>query len=237
MKKAFTDIHHHLLYGLDDGAKDARMMYAMLRVAAEQRIARIVATPHVTPGVHRLRMEQYERALEDAREYSQRRALGIEILPGAEILYTDQTCPLLQEGKIPTLAGTNRVLVEFSPDVKFERIYGALEQICASGYVPIVAHVERYTCLERSIARANQIKDELNVLYQMNCSTILEPPTFFRKRFARRMLEMEQIDAVATDAHDITSRAAEMRRAWAELKEEYGSEYAHRLTDGSVLLR
>ena len=235
MAKRFTDIHHHLLYGIDDGPESSRKMYAMLRRAEEQGVNRIVATPHVTPGVKRFNRKQYDKALQDARDYCARKGFDIEIFEGAEILYTDQSCRHLQEDRVPTLAGTDRVLVEFSPDVRFERMREALRRLASGGFSPVVAHVERYQCLVRWPARAERLKDEINIYYQVNCSTIIRCKGFFVRRFMRRMLDYELIDAVASDAHNTTSRPLQMRKAWSILRRDYGSEYARQLTDGSLL--
>ena len=70
MARGYFDIHHHLLYGMDDGPKNREQMYAMLDKAAAQRINHIIATPHMVPGVHHFRKEQYETALSEARKYS-----------------------------------------------------------------------------------------------------------------------------------------------------------------------
>lgn len=235
MNYRFTDIHQHLLYGLDDGAKSQQRMYEMLDLAAEEGIARIVATPHMTPGVLEFNSAQFLQALREAREYSQTRGLGIRIDPGCEVLYTDQTCRFLRDGRVPTLAGTDRVLVEFSPNVAFEKLSDALEQICICGYAPVVAHVERYACLVRDFRRTLRLKDELRIFYQMNCATVLERHGFAEKRFVRRMLREEQIDAIATDAHNITTRAAEILAATLALEETCSEDYIERLTNGSVL--
>ena len=235
MAKRFTDIHHHLLYGIDDGPDARRKMYAILRRAEDEGITRIVATPHVTPGVRRFNREQYDKALREARAYCQREGLDIEIFEGAEILYTDQSCRHLQEGRVPTLAGTDRVLVEFSPDVRFERMREALQRIASGGFSPVVAHVERYQCLVRWPSRAERLKDEINLYYQMNCSTIIHCKGFFVRRFVRKMLDLELIDAIASDAHNTTSRPVRMRKAWSILRKNYGKAYARQLTDGSLL--
>ena len=235
MKSRFMDIHHHLLYGMDDGPKDCRKMYAMLRRAASQGISRIVATPHITPGVYHFDRSQYDLALREAADYCSRMGLNIALYEGAEILYTGQTCRLLREGKVPTLAGTDRVLVEFSPDVRFEELHEALDHLLCSGYLPVVAHVERYRCLVMHPARAERLKREMTVYFQVNCGAILDDRGFFERRFINRLMRKHLIDAVATDAHNTSSRSARMYDAWRELKFEYGASYARRLTDGSLL--
>jgi len=235
MSLRFTDIHHHLLYGMDDGAKDEQTMYQMIEKAAADGIRRIVATPHVTPGIEPFNGEQYEISLRDARRYCRVHIPDMEILSGAEILYTEQTARFLQEERIPTMADTNLVLVEFVTDIRFEEMEEAVRRLFASGYRVIVAHIERYDCLVRNPARAVRLKEELDVLYQVNCSTIVEGKGFFVRRFINQMLKQELIDAVASDAHGLNVRIVRMKQAWRILKYQCGAEYARKLLSGWML--
>lgn len=235
MTNRFTDIHQHLLYGLDDGPDNRQKMYAMLRRAAKNAVVRIFATPHVTPGVRRFDREQYDRAMADARAYCQQEDLNIELCFGAEILYTDQTCRHLQEGRVPTLGDTNLVLVEFSPDVRFDRLKEAIKRLSYGGFSPVLAHAERYQCLVKRPGRAIKLKDELKLFYQVNCSTIIDPKGFFVRHFVQKMLKLRMIDAVASDAHNTSSRPLRMKKAWTVLKKRCGRAYARQLTDGSLL--
>lgn len=236
MKARLTDIHQHLLYGMDDGARSADEMHAMLRRAAAQGIARIVATPHITPGVERFDFEQYERARAEAQTYCAEEGLGIEMYAGAEILYTEQTCRFLEEGRAPTMAGTDHVLVEFSPDIRYEKLHEALTQLQHYGYLPIVAHVERYECLTRRPSRLGELKDELDVCFQVNCATIIQSKGFAIRHFLKKLIEWDMLDAIATDAHHAkTVRTVNMREAYQALKREYGASYARHLTDGHLL--
>lgn len=235
MKDRFMDIHHHLAYGVDDGPKNFREMQKMIKHAAREGIGTIIATPHVTPGVRRFHSDEYRKALADARAYCSEKGIELEILEGCEILYTDQTPRLLEEGQIPTLAGTDFVLVEFSPDVRYSRLREALDRIVCKGYRPVIAHTERYRCLTNWPPRARKLKRELDVFFQVNCSSIVKSKGWLVRRFLRIMLEEHLIDALGTDAHNMSSRKANMRAAWKALKYEYGSSYAKYLTDGSFM--
>lgn len=235
MRPRFVDIHHHLAYGVDDGARNRRHMYRMLDCAASQGIHAIIATSHITPGVRRFDMEGYRRALREAREYCEASGYDMTIYEGCEILYTRQTCRLLQEGEIPTLAGTDFVLVEFSPDIRFAKLREALQDLISAGYRPVVAHVERYNCLTLRLGRTARLKDELNVYFQMNCSTLLKDKGYRLHRFCQWMLEHDLVDALGTDAHNTSSRRAKMKAAWKYLKWEYGSSYAEQLTTAAFI--
>jgi len=230
----FTDIHQHVLYGLDDGPDKAEKMHDMLRRDAQEGITRLLATPHVTPGVYRFDTDLYYERLEEARRFIAQENLGIELLEGAEILYTEQTGRFLQEKRVPTLAGTDRVLVEFSPDIQYAKLYEAIDRLTCCGYVPVIAHVERYECLTHKLSRAFELKNDFDALFQMNCQTAIRCEGFFKKRFVKQMLKEGMIDALGTDAHNVSSRPARMKEAYEILHSEYGA-YADEMTDGSIL--
>lgn len=231
-----TDIHHHLLYGMDDGARSAEEMRSMLRRAAAEGISRIVATPHITPGVRPFDEEQCARSLDEAREICAKDGLDIELHGGAEILYTDLACRFLEEGRAPTLAGTRYVLVEFSPDERWERLRDALGHLRRAGFLTIVAHAERYDCLVKHPARLEELRDEWEICFQVNCASFLRNKGFFVNRFLRRMLEEDLLDCVATDAHRAEGmRVANMRGAYEALCRQIGEARARKCADGHLL--
>lgn len=234
--KGFTDIHHHILYGLDDGAQSFKEMCAMLRRASEDGIQRIVATPHVTPGVRPFDRQQFDQAISRARSWCEEQGIELALFGGSEILYTDQTVRLLDRNEVPTMNGTDLVLVEFSPDVRYERLQSALAQLRRGGYRPILAHAERYQCLTRRVERLHRLRDELDVRYQVNSNTIIRQRDLFIRRFVHRIVEWDLLDFVATDAHHATGpRVANMSAAHGILAETYDMDYANALMNGGAL--
>ena len=231
----FADIHHHLIYAVDDGAQTEEDMQNMLRKAWNENIHAIVATPHVTPGVHHFPWDRFDRHMQKARDFCRSNEIGIDLYKGCEILYTDMTPDYLQEEKIPTLAGTDFVLVEFSPDDTFDHIENAVDRILCSGCRPIVAHCERYMCLQRKPKLVQKLKDNYDVRMQVNCGTLVVSKGFWMDRFVRFVFENGLIDALATDAHNVTTRAVRMKAAYSAVKKAWGREYAVQLTNGSVL--
>jgi protein-tyrosine phosphatase len=77
----FVDIHHHLLYGLDDGPAAFHQMAGMLRAAQEDGIAAIIATPHAAPGLRPFDGALMERRVREARAFCRENALALEIYP------------------------------------------------------------------------------------------------------------------------------------------------------------
>lgn len=235
MEQGFIDIHQHLLYGIDDGPSKQREMFGMLDAAAAQGIKEIIATPHVMPGVYSLDVKQYEKALAEARAYCADKLRGMIVYGGAEIFYTANTCRMLAERRIPTMAGTDMVLVEFSPDIRYEVMRDALGELLACGFRPVIAHVERYRCLTFWPARAERLKRECEVYFQMNCSVALGGRGIVARMFADRMLRQKLIDVLASDSHGVTIRPNRLAEAYKAIAEKYGEGYAQRLVNGEML--
>lgn len=221
----FTDIHHHIAYGLDDGARRFEDAARMLRAAHKDGISTIIATPHVEPGRRAFDMAAYYERLDELNAYCMAREMPIGIFPGCEIMYTDETLRFLQSGRIPTLAGGRFVLVEFMPDVTYERLFEAVRKLANAGYRPVVAHIERYGCLVRNEAHIRELRELLRVRLQVNCTTVVEAKGRMR-RFVQNVLEKRLIDFVATDAHNVETRPVRMKACYRVIKEGYGAELA-----------
>ncbi len=232
-----TDIHQHLLWGLDDGAHTPQMMHEMLRTAHEQQIRRIAATPHVYPGFKPFDMELYRRRLDEAREYCGKNRLDIELMSGAEIAWTYQTADALFRRQVPTLNDTDHVLIELRHDITWREVRTAVKRLLHEGFTPMLAHVERYACFILNPERALELRDELSIHYQVNAGTILAKNGFLMRRFMKKMLNEQGFDAVASDAHDCKFRPQRLREAWEVLKADCGEEYADSLVNFGGILK
>lgn len=227
--KGFTDIHAHFVYGVDDGARTRQDMEAMLDAAHADGIAVLIATPHVTPGLRPFDAARFREHLDEACAYCADRGYAMELLPGAELLYTPAIRADAMAQRLPTLGGTNRVLMEFTPEIALRDMQDALELMKHSGYAATFAHVERYACLFRG-GSAGRLREAYDVAFQINAHTILNPPGFFRGRKLRRWLRDGWVEAVASDAHDTRKRPFRMKQAFDALSDALGPQEAARLT-------
>ncbi|MBQ2954720.1 MAG: hypothetical protein IJE07_14410 [Clostridia bacterium] len=221
----YVDIHHHLIYGVDDGPRTFEDMQQMILRAVNQQVSDIVCTAHATPGGRPFPTEIYLRHLEKARAWIAEQGLPLRLYTGCEVLYTDASARLLKEGQFPSLADSWNVLVEFTPDTDFKRMCEAARLIGNAGFSVVFAHVERYPAL-RNLGHVRQLREEYGVYMQMNANTVINRKGFFFDRWVRHMLDDGHIDCVATDAHNVTSRMCNMRLCYEMLKERYGREIA-----------
>lgn len=223
----FSDIHSHFVYGMDDGAQTAQDMEAMLDAAVADGVGCLIATPHITPGLHPFNEDRFWRHLLEARAYCQIRGYSLNLYAGAEVLYTPALEHYMSRHALPTLANSQKVLLEFAPTIPFAEITDAVDLLERNGYIPILAHVERYKAL--SGLNIYRLKEQSSALYQVNCSTVIDGEGLFKDLQLRKWFRDELIDHVASDSHNCRLRKTRMKSAFTILSKRFGVEYAKRL--------
>jgi len=224
----FSDIHSHFLYGVDDGPRTFEEMAAMLDRAYQSGIREIIATPHATPGIHPVKEDVIALHLNEARAYCRDKGYEMRLFAGAELLYTPAMERFIEDGLLPTLAGSDTVLVEYSPDVSMKELDASVDHMERAGYTVILAHIERYDCLCKGKA-AWQFKERHRVQYQVNGRTLANLKGFFQTRMIKGWLKDELINFVASDAHNNEHRCFCMKEAYESLLKMCDETYAKQL--------
>ncbi len=148
-------------------------------------------------------------------------------------MFSQGILDLIREGKVPTMADTKYVLVEFYPSESFDDIYHAMREIVLLGKIPILAHVERYECF---IAHEERIKEliELGCYIQMNARSLLGGLFDKRTRFCKSAVKHGLIHFMATDCHNIRHRPPKMRQTYDMIEKIAGHRTAEALTSGNA---
>ncbi|MBO5281776.1 MAG: protein-tyrosine-phosphatase [Lachnospiraceae bacterium] len=228
-KPKITDIHCHILPGVDDGSHSMNQSRRMLDLAWENGIRTIIATPHFMPEGPHPSVDRLERLAEELREYAYEQNYDMEIYTGNEIYYHQEAPELLEEGKILTLAGSSYVLVEFAPAEDARYIRNALAAIQAAGYDPVLAHVERYMNLCRKpYEQIRQLRD-LGVLIQVNANAIEGKMGPQARKITGELLKRQWVDFVATDAHSDRGRSHAIGECLELLYRKYPAEYVENI--------
>ena len=209
----FVDLHQHVLWGIDDGPQTPEEMYALLQKDAEQGIGTVAATSHAMPGVRPFDLALYMQRLEEAQTYCAREKLPLRIIAGAEILYTPLTLSMLLDHKIPTIGNSEYILLEFWEKIDRDSFENAIGQLFRHGFIPIIAHIERYRLFWRDLIFLQSIKEKYSVCYQMNCDFALKR-SIPASLLTHRLLHKQIVDIFATDAHNLTSRQPRMAEAF-----------------------
>jgi protein-tyrosine phosphatase len=219
------DIHSHVLYGLDDGARTLEESVAMLRMAAEHGTTELVATPHANP-TFRFDPERIAAELEELRA-----ALdgAIELYSGCDFhLSYENIQDALDKPNKYTINHKNYLLVEFSDLLIFRNTMEIFGRLREAGITPIITHPERNGLLRQ---RREQIAEWVQsvALVQVTAQSLTGEFGGRAQEFSRELIEAGLVHFAASDGHDCQRRPPRMDRAKAWLAEEYGQELAETL--------
>lgn len=230
-EQRMTDIHMHLIPGVDDGAEDMMMARMMLLMAREQGIDTIFCTPHSEAFRYsedgariifdRLK-KNVESAYPDVKLY-----LGCEVYCEARIM--DQVLENLHSGRYPTMNHTRYVLMEFYGGVEQENAMSCVEAMVKGGYIPIIAHMERYPYLCDNMDLVNRFR-ELGALIQVNVYSLFDESKDSIKNWARRLVLEQKADFLGTDAHRTYHRPPSAQWGLNWLHENVDREYVETIT-------
>lgn len=223
------DIHHHLLPGLDDGARNMDMSLAMAEMAIADGITHIACTPHAS---HHYNFDPERNAalfaqLQDAVQsrFADRLTLGL----GCDFhMMFDNIEDAQRYPTRYTINGHNYLLVEFPDSAISPNTAQTLYQLSLSGMTPIITHPERNLILARQPERmAEWVK--AGALIQVTASSLTGRFGPRAEQAAVWLLDHHWIHFLATDAHNIESRPPLLRPAFDWVAERYDLATAERL--------
>lgn len=213
------DIHCHVLPGVDDGARNEKETNEMLARAADAGISSVICTPHVYRPENQ---EKNRLALPRAREIAH--ANGVSLSMGCEFNY--RSLPKVADYALDSfcLAGTRCILLEFSNDRLFPDWEIALTEIVERGYLPIIAHPERYTYIQKDIGIAEE-------MLRFGCELQLDAGGLMaslftagaERKIARKLLSEGMVAYIASDAHRVEHYHT-FEKAYKEFEQEWPQE-------------
>lgn len=215
---SITDIHSHLLPGVDDGPETMEETLELLREAQRQGVTRMIATPHYHPERYLVDSQRALSVLEDVRRECRREGIEIELYPGQECYWYSGLLDALEEGKVLTMNGTRFVLVEFDPGTVYNVISSAVRNLGSSGYQVIIAHFERYQCLRGNPERLEELRNS-GAFLQMNYDCLLQKDSLFHRNPWRKLVMDGEVDFLGSDTHGMNFRPPHMAQAGAWLEE------------------
>lgn len=217
-----TDFHSHVLPGLDDGSASLEESIAMLRMASEQGIRHVIATPHFYPRHDSPERFLTRRARADAilREEMAKYDDLPKLSLGAEV-YFFQGISDSDEIQALTINKTGCILLEMPGSPWTDSMYHEIEQLRAKqGLIPLIAHVDRYIGPLRTYGIPERLA-ELPVLVQANASFFLRTAT---RGMAMRLLRNRKIHLLGSDCHNLTDRKPNLGLAVSSIEQKLGSD-------------
>lgn len=219
------DLHAHVLPGVDDGASTMEYALQMLRNAAASDVELLAVTPHCNQPYED--HNDLDGGLWDRFLKLQQAAkdIPVRLVLGAEVLADENLPQLLRQKKIPTINGSRYLLTEFPVDANSDFFQDTLQSILSLGYIPLIAHPERYL----SVCEMPQIVApwlDMGCHLQLTGGSILGEYGKAVQRTAVALLQQDFVACVASDAHGLHHRSNFLMEVYDHLHLRYSKQYA-----------
>lgn len=226
------DLHCHIAFGLDDGAQTIDEAVAMVELASQRGTQGIVATPHCNiPGSFtNYWSNEILKRIKTLRDELDKNFIDVRIFCGQEIFCTSKTVDLLDSGELITLNNSRYPLVEFDFYDYSDNVYEKLDSLRAGGYIPVVAHPERYAFVQNESDAVRRIK-RMGCLLQLNKGSLEGRFGPDAMETATEILDAGLADVIASDAHSPYVRTPNMIHTHEFISEEYSFDYADLLLE------
>ena len=216
--KGLYDIHCHILPGVDDGARNMEESLWMLNKEYQEGVRHVILTPHFRYDMFEPHMNIVTRQFMQLRRAAMNIGdEGMRLYLGCELHSSMDMVECLKKGRRLTLAGSRYVLVEFSNGDEKNYIEERVRSLLMNGFIPIIAHVERYKATRNDIGFLTELKD-MGAHIQVNADTISGQDGFGAKTFARKVMKHGLLDFVGSDGHRKTERIPEIGKCVAKME-------------------
>lgn len=195
-----TDIHSHLIPGIDDGAKTMEESIELIQELYKLGFRKLIITPHIMSDYFRNTPEIITHGLEQLRGELKNQQIDIEIEAAAEYYFDFEFLSKVEQGNLLTF-GDNYLLFELSYFSPPELLYDVIFKLQTSGYKPILAHPERYSYWHNNFDAFTKLKDK-GVLFQLNINSLTGIYSHRTQKVAEQLVKRGMIDFVGTDTHN-----------------------------------
>lgn len=219
------DLHTHILPNVDDGAPTMEYALQMLRNAVASDVKLLAVTPHCNGPYHldnspaRVLQRQFLHLQQAAAD------IPVQLVLGAEALADEYLIHQLKDRKMLTINGSRYLLTEFPFDTRINAMSNMLQQILDLGYIPLVAHPERYIAVcENPLSVVDWL--DMGCHLQLTGGSILGEHGKTVQRTAAVLLQKDLVACVASDAHGLHRRSNYLLDVFDHLSVHYSKQYA-----------
>lgn len=194
-----TDMHSHIIPGIDDGSQSMEESVEMIRLLYRLGYRKIITTPHVNSDFFPNTTEIITAGLASLKDEIKKEGIPIELNAAAEyaVDYDFQTKKIHQP--LMTLPG-NYLLIEFSYYSPPENIEDTLFKLQIAKYQIILAHPERYAYWANDFSTFEKLKDR-GIYFQLNINSLNGFYSPLAKKMAEKLIKNQMIDLIGSDAH------------------------------------
>ena len=199
-----VDVHSHILYGIDDGAKTIDESLNILKKAYSSGITDIVLTPHfIINSKYSCNNQDKVKLVNNIKEKLIDEGIDINLYLGNEV-YLDSGISSLINTDISTINGSRYMLIEFPMNRESTIIDDVLYELNKKGIIPVIAHPERYIYYYKNYDFFYDLIDR-GCLLQGNVGSLYGIYGIKAKRMIKGLLKRKMITMMGSDVHHESS--------------------------------
>lgn len=195
-----TDMHSHLVPGIDDGSPDITTSLQLIKGLTELGIKKIITTPHILWEIYPNTPEKITNGLQEVQQAAPSQGIEAHLHAAAEYFIDEHFQSLLQSKKQLLTISDNMVLVEMSMMSAPLDLMEILFEMQMQNYQPVIAHPERYVYLSRNKEFFDHLKDA-GYLFQLNLLSLTGYYGTAVKELAEYLIKQKYYNLVGTDLH------------------------------------
>lgn len=230
------DIHSHILAGIDDGAKSLDESIEMAKIAVQEGITTLFATPHHIYGKYETSKNDIIQKVDELNKALEKENIPLQVLPGQEVRIHNNLLEDYRLKKIATFNDHQRyILIEFPYDHVPLYTEQLLYDIQFEGLIPIIVHPEKQLeFMENPFLLYNFVKK--GALTQITAASVVGSNNRKVKRFTNQIIEANLTHFIASDAHNKSNRNFRMKEAYSVIRSKYGEEMVELFQSNAELL-
>lgn len=229
------DLHCHILPEIDDGAASLADSLSMAKLAVEEGITTIIATPHHNNGRYENPKQLILDKVAGLNAALQQEEIALSILPGQEPAITGELMEDYEKKEILTLNQSQYVFIELPASQVPRYTEKMLFDLQLKGLVPVIVHPERNQEIHERPELLYQLVKK-GALAQVTAGSVCGKFGKKIKSFSEQLIEANLVHFVASDAHNVTSRAFHLRQAYDVIEGKYGVDMVYLFMDNAELV-
>lgn len=198
-----TDIHCHLIYDVDDGSRSLEESLELLQELNNVGFDKVIITPHFISGTeydadNTKKLSKLKKIKQEIKKAN----LDMQVFLGNEIFINKNITELFKKDMVTSLANSKYLLIELPFHNKILGLEDLLYELTCQGYIPIIAHPERYDYFQDNYKLVDSFKEE-GILFQCNYASILGYYGKKAEKLVKYLLKKHYVDYFGTDLHRI----------------------------------
>jgi protein-tyrosine phosphatase len=228
------DVHSHILPGIDDGAVDLAESLRMCRIACDDGIKVMVATPHAFNGQFLTSPEAVKESVAFLAKAVASEKLGLKILPGMEVRLAPDLPDKIAAAKLLTLNLGRYILLELPPAHIPAGFEGLVRKICSMNYGVVLAHPEKNLLFQDNPKILLDLKrglDSWGLVGQVSADSVLGDAGRIPLKTAKWLLKHNAAHIIASDCHSDRERPPKLSKAVGVAAKWIGKDKARLLVE------